>query len=365
VLRKYDGTGATVSAEWDGHDDAGAELADGIYTLRLATFDALGNRAAVDRQVRIDTLAPTGTLRANSSPWLAGATRNAFSPDGDGVNDTTRLSWTLSEPGRGLFTIVEPGGREVLRRDVPWGVSGGITWDGRDAAGRAVADGNYKVTLSASDYAGNDLVVRRTLIVTRTAGFLRTSPSLWYPSDGDALAASGTQSFRLTAGATTTLQVIDPGGNVVRTAWSGRALAAGAHDWVWRGRLDSGGIAAPGTYRVRLSATRDGVTQVLERPLRLAAFSISVSRSPLRAARTVTIVSRSAELLSGRPTVTLSHPDGTRQSQRATRLADGRWTATFVVSSGSGPATISVSGVDVDGGTNRSTRTIAVLASAD
>jgi spore germination protein YaaH/flagellar hook assembly protein FlgD len=364
AVREYDGTGATVSAAWDGRDDSGAVLADGAYTLRLATFDALGNRAAVDRQVTIDTLAPTGTLRARSSPWLAGATRNAFSPDGDGVNDTTRLSWTLSEPGRGLLTIVDPGGREVLRRDLPWGVSGGITWDGRDAAGRAVADGVYKLTISARDYAGNDVVVRRTLILTRTAGFLRTSPSLWYPSDRDALAASASYRFRLTAGATTTLQVLDSGGSVVGTAWSGRALASGAHDWTWRGRLDAGGIAAPGTYRVRLTATRDGVTQVFERPFRLAAFSISVSRSPLLEDRSVTIVSRSAEPLSGRPTVRLSHPDGTRQSQRALKRADGRWTATFVVSSGSGPATISVSGVDVDGGTNRSTRTIAVLAAS-
>jgi spore germination protein YaaH/flagellar hook assembly protein FlgD len=364
ALREYQGTGATVSADWDGRDDSGAALADGAYTLRLATFDALGNRATVDRQVTIDTLAPTGTLRANSRPWLAGATRNAFSPDGDGANDTTRLSWTFSEPSRGLLTIVERGGREVLRRKIPSGISGGLNWDGRDAAGRPVADGDYKLTLSASDYAGNDVVVRRTLIVTRTAGFLRASPSLWHPSDGDALAASGSYRFRLKAGATTTLQVIDSGANVVRTAWSGRALGSGTHDWLWRGRLDAGGIAAPGMYRIRLTATRDGVTQVFERSFRLAAFNISVSRSPLVAARSVTIVSRSAEPLSGRPTVTLSHPDGTRHSQRAIRLADGRWTATFVVSSGSGPATIIVRGVDVDGGTNRSTRTIAVLATS-
>jgi spore germination protein YaaH/flagellar hook assembly protein FlgD len=364
ALREYDGTGGTVSADWDGRDDAGAALADGSYTLRLETFDALGNRASVDRHVTIDTLAPTATLRANSSPWLAGATRNAFSPDGDGVNDTTRLSWSLSEPGRGLLTVADPAGQEVLRRELPWGVSGGITWDGRDAAGRAVADGDYRLTVTARDYAGNDVVVRRTLIVTRTAGFLRASPYLWHPSDGDALAASGSYSFRLKAGATTTLQVVGSGGSVVRTAWSGRALAPGIHDWVWRGRLDTGGIAAPGTYQIRLSATRDGVTQVFERPFRLAAFSISVSRSPLREDRSVTIVSRSAEPLSGRPMVTLAHPDGSRQSLRGTRLADGRWSATFMVSSGSGPATITVSGVDVGGGTNRSTRTIAVLASS-
>jgi flagellar hook assembly protein FlgD len=318
----------------------------------------------VDRQVTIDTLAPTATLRASSTPWLAGATRNAFSPDGDGVNDTTRLSWTLSEPGRGLLTVEDATGAKVLSRELPWGVSGGITWDGRDSAGRAVADGTYRLSLSARDYAGNDVVVHRTLIVTRTAGFLRASPYLWHPSDADALAASGSYSFRLTASATTTLQVLDSGGSVVRTAWSARSLGAGTHDWVWRGRLDAGGIAAPGAYRIRLTATRDGITQVFERPFRLAAFSISVSRSPLREDRSVTIVARSAEPLAGRPMVTLSHPDGTRQSQRSVKLADGRWSATFLVSSSSGPATISVSGVDVNGGINRSTLRVAVLASS-
>jgi hypothetical protein len=148
---------------------------------------------------------------------------------------------------------------------------------------------------------------------------------------------------------------------VVRTVWTGRLLGAGDHDRGWWGRLDDGTVARAGQYRVRLTATRGGVTQVLGRNFRLGAFAIFTSTATLRAGQTVRVIARSAEPLAGPPRFSLSQPDGSRQEVLGWHRLDGRWQADLTVRSSEGPATITVRGTDIDGGANRSSLTLPVL----
>ena len=73
---------------------------------------------------------------------------NPFSPNGDGVNDATRLTFDLYlvlEPVATELTICDLAGRAVRRLPSERSAAGQVvlTWDGRDDQGRLVPPGNY------------------------------------------------------------------------------------------------------------------------------------------------------------------------------------------------------------------------------
>ncbi|MBI1924035.1 Ig-like domain repeat protein [Candidatus Poribacteria bacterium] len=81
--------------EWNGRDDAGILVNDGIYVYRFekaSTLDASGNTLLQDISGSINnTLAPPLELR------VLEAQPNPFSPNGDRINDVVNLNYTLSD----------------------------------------------------------------------------------------------------------------------------------------------------------------------------------------------------------------------------------------------------------------------------
>ena len=127
-------------------------------------------------------------------------------------------------------------------------VSGWATsWDGRTAGGKRVGDGRYILRVDLVDAGGNRRTATRTVVVDRTAGFLRWSRN-FYPQDADPLAPSSTLSWKLTRDAKTTLRLYNASGALVRTVWTGKLLHAGARQWAWNGRLANGAFAPQGRY---------------------------------------------------------------------------------------------------------------------
>src|SRR2546423_846888 len=82
---------------------------------------------------------------------------------------------------------------------------------GRGAPGPAPA-GRHPSRAGRADPAGNRTIRDASLVVDRTAGNLAWSPSLFYPQDGDAYAATARLSFKLTRTATTTLRIYNSAG---------------------------------------------------------------------------------------------------------------------------------------------------------
>lgn len=74
---------------------------------------------------------------------------------------------------------------------------------------------------------------------------LSVSPN---PMAGEARVA-----FTLPSASTASLEVHDIGGRRVRVLWRG-AIAAGTHEFRWDGRTDSGAVAPPGVYMLRVEA---------------------------------------------------------------------------------------------------------------
>jgi spore germination protein YaaH len=233
--RTIAGTGEAIAASWDGRADDRSPLPDGPWRLHVVAVDAAGNQAAQDLLVTLDTAAPALALAASPA---------AFSPNGDGALESTRITVTAGEHVTGEVQVLR--GTSVVRR-FPLAAAGfaALTWDGRDDAGRGVADGKYAVAVTVQDDAGNVATRRLAIAVDRTASLLRWAPGRLSPGAG----ARSTASFRLSRPATATLAIQGPGGGTrVRTAFSNRSLRAGTTTWAWDGRDGGKRVVRPGNY---------------------------------------------------------------------------------------------------------------------
>ena len=128
---------------WDGRDDAGSFVPDGVYTYRISATDrALNSSEAALENIIVNTIRPVVGL---SIPHAF------FSPTGDGVLDTLILN--LSVPVR-----EDIAGWELLIRDFAGTVQrtysgthtvpARIDFDGRDNAGRLLPEAVYTASLA-------------------------------------------------------------------------------------------------------------------------------------------------------------------------------------------------------------------------
>jgi hypothetical protein len=80
---------------------------------------------------------------------------SAFSPNGDGFKDSTRVGFDLSEPAAVTFSVVDSEGNEVRRladnRPLPGSSHNRFVWDGRDDEGNLVPDGIYRMRVVRRD----------------------------------------------------------------------------------------------------------------------------------------------------------------------------------------------------------------------
>ncbi len=341
AVRRIGGAGGAASIAWDGRGDNGSVVPDGSYVLTLRFFDAAGNVAARSWTVTVDRTAAVLGLAVAPS---------AFSPNGDGTVDTTRLAWTASEAVTGTLRVWR--GTTLVASWAAARTGGAATWNGRNRLGLLVPDGRYTVTLDVLDGTGNRSTRSATALVDRTAGFLRWSPGAFFPQDGDAILRTSVASFRLTRTARTSLVILDAGGHPVRTAWTGRSRAAGTWTWAWDGRTGTGAMAPQGAYVAQLTVVGPYGATVLRRTILAAAFRV-VAATPAIAGATYGLTFRSVEPLSTVPVVTFRQAGRSAARMTVVHLADGSWRATIKVATGApGPATVTIKGRDTGGRLN-------------
>ena len=350
AVRTVVGAGAAPTVTWNGQADDGTVVPDGSYALTLGVLDAAGNAATRTWSVVVDTTPPVLGLTA------APAT---ISPDGDGTADGTLLAWTSSEGGTGMLRILR--GTTLIEKWALSGTSGTVAWTGGDAAGRAVPDGRYAVTLAWTDATGNGATRAASLLVDRTVGFLRAAPAFFFPQDGDALAAVSTVSFHLVRTAKVSLAVVDASGAAVRGAMTGVTRGPGTWTWRWDGRISGGAMAPRGTYVAVLTVVGPYGTTILRRTILADAFSATLPAAALAAGDQVSVRFRSAEPLASMPTATLRQSGLAPAAMKVAKLADGSFTATATVAPGGpGPATIVLFGRDTGRHANSSTLILTV-----
>ena len=168
--------------EWDGKNDFGVAVDEGVYTYRLTAVDKAGNTVepTVVSNIIYDAIPRSVNMTIKDSP---------FSPNGDGVKDTLEITPVMSNSS-GLVSwkieALDKLGR-ILRN---WNGTNEppvvFDYDGKDSNGIVLSDGDYQLKYSANFNNGQESVITRNFSIDKTApsAFVKTGNSIFSP-DGD------------------------------------------------------------------------------------------------------------------------------------------------------------------------------------
>ena len=236
---------STVRVRIDARE-AAASLLDGSPIYRIHTD------AGVEGWMTGSALRPRDSAAPRA--WDVQDGSGAFSPNGDGVQDTLPISIRLSEPASWTLRIEGEDGHERARRSGD-GDAAALVWAPEDDS---VPDGGYRWVLEATDAWGNG--------PARASGNLRIDTTAPLVSVRDASTVSvpvfspngdGYQdSMGFAVGSSEPGRVI----GTVRDA-SGAAVASlavavgsGAATLTWNGRDGAGNVVGDGRYTITIAA---------------------------------------------------------------------------------------------------------------
>jgi parallel beta-helix repeat protein len=130
----------------------------------------------VGQQIRFTSGSPTSTLN-HSNPSNTPRTRPVsgnitvsvlyFSPNGDGVRDTTAIAGSLNQSASWTVTV-RNAAHSAVRTYSGSGAAIAATWDGRNAGGNVQPDGVYTFEVSASGPSGSGIVGSRAATLDNT-----------------------------------------------------------------------------------------------------------------------------------------------------------------------------------------------------
>lgn len=133
-----------VTLTWNGRDDIGRRVRDGIYKVRI---HLTGQHQTIEfpNRIQLDTKPPQ-VLSVEKN-------RDVFSPDQDHQADYVRIAYTLSKPAH---LAVYLGDARVLYSHVA--AKGSIQWFGNGPNG-TLKPGTYTLNVGAVDLSGNSTPV--------------------------------------------------------------------------------------------------------------------------------------------------------------------------------------------------------------
>jgi flagellar hook assembly protein FlgD len=329
---------------------------DGAHTVVVRAKDVAGNASSAKVSFVIDTTAPV--VKLPDAP----ATPPTVTPNGDGSGEKVTLPLSGSEAGTLAVTITDANAKTVRTFSLPLPTgAGSIAWDGRTAAGAAVPDGRYTVTFASTDLAGNTGVpVTSTVDVYAALMGLARTPALFFPQDGDKLAATAKSTWTLKSPATISITVLDAAGTVIR-ATTPKAMPAGAGSWTWNGKDEAGAWVPRGGYRIVVGATNGTQAATQSVLVGADAFRITTSTPAATRGKSITVTASSAEPLKAPPTLVVRQPGVADWT--VTMTAKGpSWVATITPKKAgtAGTMTLFVRGRDTAGGPNQSNLRLAL-----
>jgi flagellar hook assembly protein FlgD len=178
------------------------------------------------------------------------------SPNGDGVQETTRVRFTNSEPADWSVDVTDKT-EAVVRRITGHGETVDVRWDARDDAGAVVRDGVYRVVGRAS-VSGADARPATTTVrvdtVAPEATAVAVTPAVFSPN-GDGYADRCRLRFTTAESCSARVFVVDAAGAVLRGVTGWRYADAGERSVAWDGRISSSASLSPapeGAARLRL-----------------------------------------------------------------------------------------------------------------
>jgi len=137
---------------FDGKDQDGGVLPDGLYSIQFRLFYESGNYPeSYYKFIKVDNTAPDIEVKTNIT---------AFSPNGDGVKDTMNLLHTIEAGDGDVFEakIVNAAGatfKTLYYGENPPAV---VVWDGMGDEGTQPVEGTYTYIITGKDDVGNTQV---------------------------------------------------------------------------------------------------------------------------------------------------------------------------------------------------------------
>ena len=186
---------------------------------------------------------------------------DVLSPNGDGADESQKLSYKVVRPSTVTANLVGPDG--VARQTQTGQRDPGtytLDWNGRTPQGAPEPEGRWSWVVNAVDDRGQSSRVERVFYLNNTLGYLRVSPPrMVVRRRGGALRVA----FRLARPAAVTLRIRTASGATVQTIR--RRLRAGATSIRWNGRYGSGIRAFSGPYVASVRAVNAFGLSELER----------------------------------------------------------------------------------------------------
>ncbi len=246
IKRTFSGSGNSPSSVWNGKDELSATVPDDTYTVLLTATDSQGLSRTASRTVIVDTVAPTITGLGASPP--------SFSPNADGVKDTSTISATTAESAQWTLNVKNSSNTTV--RTYSGTATGSVSqaWGGKDDSNTVVANGTYTAALSVTDDAGNAGAASTSLVLDTVAASVSdyaAAPNPFSPN-GDGNKDSATLSATITdPSQPVTWNLSIKYGPVEKRSFDG----SGSLSQAWDGQDNSGTTVADYTYSAVLTAT--------------------------------------------------------------------------------------------------------------
>lgn len=180
-----------------------------------------------------------------------------FSPNGDGVRDVQRVSFTMDESDEISVDVVDVEGTRLKRlledRDVERGDVVRVRWDGREDGGGVAPDGEYSIRVILQREGRAILAPRPFELDTRPP-----APAVVVAEDAGVVAPGETVAFaarRVPPESAPTFTIVRT--DVPSDPEPVREIpgSVGTTDYEWDGRDDAGVPVPQGTYLIRVTAS--------------------------------------------------------------------------------------------------------------
>jgi flagellar hook assembly protein FlgD len=186
-----------------------------------------------------------------------------LSPNGDGAGEVEALSYRLVRPSAVTVSLIGP---DKAPRVLDEGAKGpGVyrfSWNGTNADGTPAAEGQWRLSATATDDQGRTTTADRLFSLNRTLGGLSVSPALVRVGRGGRLTAS----FTLTRPARVTATLRSRSGAVVAAIARSVQRGAGRQTLTWNGRAGTRYVPSA-RYVVRIRAANEVGAAELDAPV--------------------------------------------------------------------------------------------------
>jgi outer membrane protein OmpA-like peptidoglycan-associated protein/flagellar hook assembly protein FlgD len=232
---------------WDGLDAEGRLAPDGSYTYRLSAEDKAGNST---------TSSPISfTLDTEETSAILSAEFTEFSPNADGVKDKISLRPQLRiKTGIENYELIvrDASAKEVRAYRGNGAPPESIVWDGVDAGGRRVSDGEYWAELIV-EYQKGDVPTARSNPFQIDTVYPRATVSsdfTLFSPDGDGQRDEITITQSSSSESIWNASIFNRQGTAVRKYfWKGEV-----ENIRWDGKDDNGNIVPDGVYNYILTS---------------------------------------------------------------------------------------------------------------